>query len=273
MIDIEKFASNLIRSPDGIWRASQVSAVSYPEKGNDFCYQLEETSFWFRHRNQVILRVVRAFPPNGIIFDIGGGNGFVAAALQEAGFETVLVEPGEGVFNAQKRGLPVIIHAALQDAGFHPDTLPAAGMFDVLEHLSDDLEFLRFLASRLQPGGRLYLTVPAFSWLWSVVDDVSGHYRRYSLQSLQAVVEKAGLTVEYASYFFHLMLLPMVLFRVLPLRLGLIESHPVQRLRSELAPLNFLNALLTTLLGLELSALGERSYRWGTSCILVARRK
>ncbi len=274
MIEIEKIASNLVKTPDGFWTARNISAVSYPVEGNALCYEVEETSFWFRHRNTSILQVVRAFPPAGAVVDIGGGNGFVSAALLKAGFDVVLVEPGEGVYNARQRGLPVIIHSTLQDVGFHPETLPAAGLFDVLEHIENDLDFLQALAPLMKPEGRLYLTVPAFSWLWSVVDEDSGHYRRYSLPSLELLLEQAGFAVVYATYFFRSMLLPILMLRALPSRLGLRKNQPIEKLRGELTRSSrWMNTLLAALLSLELPALGRRCHRWGASCLLVAQRR
>ncbi len=273
MIEIEKLATNLVLTPDGLWSARNLSPVSYPTEGNAFCYQVEESSFWFRHRNRCILQLLNIFPPAGTVFDIGGGNGFVAAALNQAGVETVLVEPGDGVYNALRRGVPAVIHATLQDAGFLPSVLPAAGMFDVLEHIEDDFGFLRALASLLQPGGRLYLTVPAFGWLWSKVDEDSGHYRRYSPKALQGLLEKAGFQVEYLSGFFRLLVWPIFLFRALPSRLRLRKNEPVEALRGELTQSSRLvNAALSALLERELPTLGKCSFAWGASCIAVARR-
>jgi hypothetical protein len=60
---------------------------------------VEDSSYWFGHRNARIVELVRQFPPNGLIFDIGGGNGFVAKGLEEAGFATVV---------NQRRALPTL---------------------------------------------------------------------------------------------------------------------------------------------------------------------
>jgi hypothetical protein len=61
--------------------------------GNEACYQIEESSFWFKHRNACIEAAVKCHPPRsgGPIFDVGGGNGFVARGLMRAGFETVFL--------------------------------------------------------------------------------------------------------------------------------------------------------------------------------------
>ena len=40
--------------------------------------QLEEDSFWFNHRNNIIANAVKKHSKGNVFFDIGGGNGFVA---------------------------------------------------------------------------------------------------------------------------------------------------------------------------------------------------
>ena len=44
--------SNSLRLLDGIWRPETITAVSYPKEGNDVCFQIEDGSYWFNHRNQ-----------------------------------------------------------------------------------------------------------------------------------------------------------------------------------------------------------------------------
>ena len=87
-------AVGLVYGPNGYWIAERNSVLSYPAEGNDLCYSLEDDSFWFRHRNELIVETLRQFPPPGTLFDVGGGNGYVATGLERAGFPTVLVEAG-----------------------------------------------------------------------------------------------------------------------------------------------------------------------------------
>jgi hypothetical protein len=49
--------------------------MSFPEHGNAACLQVEDRSFWFRHRNRRVESAVRRFAPKGALPDIGGGNG------------------------------------------------------------------------------------------------------------------------------------------------------------------------------------------------------
>ncbi len=138
---IKNFAKELIKQ-DGIWYSEKTSRISYPESGNQDCFELEENSFWFKHRNNCIIQCVKKYCPNEIFFDIGGGNGFVTKALENNNIETVLVEPGaQGCINAKSRGLQNIICSTIENSTFTVNTIPAIGLFDVVVILKMILYF------------------------------------------------------------------------------------------------------------------------------------
>lgn len=97
----------------------------------------------------------------------------------------------------------------------------------MIEHIEDDVEFLRNAVKLLVPGGRVYATVPAFQSLWSADDVASGHFRRYRVAALEAILKRAGLRVEYSTYFFWILPLPLFLLRVLLPELGLRRNDAV----------------------------------------------
>src|SRR4029078_9351796 len=66
------------------------------------------------------------------------------------------------------------------------------GLFDVLEHIDDDEGTLLFLASVLEPGGYLALTVPANPFLFDEMDELAHHRRRYRRGDLGKKLEAAG---------------------------------------------------------------------------------
>jgi SAM-dependent methyltransferase len=206
---------------EGLWRSKSVPQVSYPEGGNNVCLQIEEGSYWFQHRNSCICKAVLGFPPGGTFYDIGGGNGFVALALQKKGMDVVLVEPGPGAKAAAGRGIGKVVAATFEGAGFARHSLNSAGAFDVIEHIRDDRAFLSSIRESLVPGGRFYCTVPACPMLWSGHDATAGHFRRYSRRTLTAALEAAGFEIEFLTGFFSWLVLPILAFRVLPFRMGL----------------------------------------------------
>lgn len=220
MVDIRDYTEELEKK-DGIYFAKNEVEVSYPKDGNDICYQIEENSFWFKHRNNCIIQSVMKYSAGSVFFDIGGGNGFVAKGLEDRGIETVLIEPGiGGCLNARERGLENIVCSTLENASFYHNALEAVGLFDVVEHIEDDVTFLNTIHRFLQTNGLVYITVPAFNFLWSNEDKDAGHYRRYTVKQLEKVLESIGYTIEYSTYIFSILPIPVFLFRTLPAKLG-----------------------------------------------------
>ncbi len=269
-------AAGLRSVGDGFWRAADDASLSYPSEHHDRYAAIEEQSFWFRHRSRCIVACARRHRPDGPIVDVGGGNGFVSMGLRDAGFDTVVVEPGpDGARNAWQRGLRPVVCAPLERAGFAPRSVPAIGIFDVLEHIEDDRGFLRGIAGTLRPGGYLFLTVPAYRWLWSTEDALAGHFRRYTLRMLRERLGASGFDVPYATYMFAWLPLPVLLRRTLPSALGLVREQDGTRAASQ-------HALPAGAVGSALEGLLEREHARiargevvpvGGSCLVVAQAR
>ena len=261
------------RTPTASGDRDASAAIDYPDEANAFCFAVEDHSFWFAHRNRIIVEAVRRFPPTGPIADIGAGNGFVSLALVRAGFPTIVIEPGPaGARNAQSRGLAPVVCATLGDAALEPGSLTAGGLFDVLEHIDDERRFLTELRRVLEPGARLYLTVPAFRWLWSAEDDLVGHHRRYSIAALRGLLEPCGFEVDYATCFFAPLPAPLLLLRTMPSLLGVRTTLDPKQTAAELQPSRTVAGLATLLLSPELRFV-RSGWRIpiGTSVLAVAR--
>ena len=270
--DLVSLAPALELRDPGIWFARIQSKVSYPASGNATCLQVEDRSFWFSHRNRCIVSVVRRFSPVAAFLDIGGGNGFVSRGLIDGGIACGLIEPGiEGALAAHARGIDPVLCARLEDSGLPPATISAAGMFDVLEHIEDEAAALRQVRTLLTSKGRLYLTVPAYSFLFSAADAAAGHYRRYTLSGLSSVLAAAGFRVEFASYIFAP--LPPIIFvlRTVPSALGLRRGVDLERDSAELAPRGLSARFLACLLAAEYRRVeAGRTIPSGGSCLCVA---
>jgi SAM-dependent methyltransferase len=92
----------------------------------------------------------------------------------------------------------------------------AVVLLDVLEHQADDGAFLRDLVGKMRPGARLVLTVPALPALWSPWDAALGHHRRYTKESLRALVHALPVEEREVSYLFPEMI-PAAVYRKLKL--------------------------------------------------------
>jgi len=77
-----------------------------------------------------------------------------------------------------------------------PDKVDTVICLNVLEHLKDDHHALQLILSTLKAGGRLVLLVPNDPAAYGSLDRVLGHFRRYTPETLSAVLVKAGFQVE-----------------------------------------------------------------------------
>lgn len=84
--------------------------------------------------------------------------------------------------------------------GYHEafDTLFA---LNVIEHIRDDHAAIQNCRYLLKKTGRLVILVPAYSFLYCGFDEALGHYRRYTIKSLNHVFRKNGLDIVHSQYF------------------------------------------------------------------------
>jgi SAM-dependent methyltransferase len=168
--------------------------------------EVEDHHFWFRARNRVIGalagQIAAGMSPGYRVLEVGCGTGNVLRALTEAcpGGTVIgmdLFADGLRFARARMPNAPLVRGDAL-----HPPfagRFEIVGMFDVLEHLDDDLAVLRALRFLIADGGRLIMTVPAGRALWSYFDEASRHVRRYEIDDLAGKLRKTGFEVEFIS--------------------------------------------------------------------------
>ena len=61
----------------------------------------------------------------------------------------------------------------------------------------------------MKENGRIYLTDSTYKTLWSVVDVFDGHFRRYTKEGIQNKLQRTGFQVEYITYFFTFLIIPI----------------------------------------------------------------
>jgi SAM-dependent methyltransferase len=187
--------------------SSAAGAVGYDPAFFAKLDKVEDRHFWFRARKRAVGTVLRqlaaGFAPGYNVLELGCGNGGMLRLLRQSC-------PGGKVFGMDLYR-EALIHAKhrsncplVQGDVLHPpfsEALHLVGMFDVLEHLRDDLSVLRSVRTMLAPGGALCITVPAHMTLWSYFDVAARHARRYTYDELRARLQLAGFEVEYQTEF------------------------------------------------------------------------
>ena len=181
-------------------------------------------SWWYRTRSKIIIRALSRIPIGTTIWDVGCGTGVVSAALQLMGRQVIGVEPSRvGAQVTAETGIPTF-QTTLEKLELPSNSLAAVSVFDVLEHVPDRQSLLHELHRVLQPQGYLFISVPALPVLWSQFDFDEAHQLRYTRSSLREELATAGFSVKRIGYMFALTVLPLLVLRALPNRIGIGKS-------------------------------------------------
>ena len=183
----------------------------------------------------------------------------------------------EGLAFARTRTSCPLVQGNLKQPAFGVQ-FDLIGAFDVVEHLSDDIQVFRSLHSMLKPGGMLLLTVPAHQSLWSYFDEAGHHCRRYEPADLRHKLNEAGFEIDFLSQFMA-SIYPLLWFvrRIRSLRRQTRNSDSADMDRAltleELRILPIVNGLLTFVLMQEARLIRSRiALPFGSSLIVAARR-
>jgi SAM-dependent methyltransferase len=247
---------------------------------------VEDRHFWFRARRRAvgaILRQISATLPTGFhALELGCGNGGMLRLMQQSCIGGTVFGMdlfAEAIANARQRVNVPLLQGDIRLPPFS-QSLNLICMFDVLEHLDNDLAALEHVHSMLVPGGVLMLTVPAHMMLWSYFDEAANHVRRYAGPDLRRRLKAAGFTIEYQTQFMASIYPLMWLGRRLNYHVQIgrrsrtRQFNPRELTENDFRIVPGLNGLIDwSLAGEENLIRRRRRITRGTSILAVARRR
>jgi SAM-dependent methyltransferase len=231
---------------------------------------VERDHWWFQGRRAIISHLISkmALPEKPLILEAGCGTGGNLEVLSRIG-ATCAFETNEVAVNVALKNA----HGAEVRRGCLPDAVPFSNqlfdlicMFDVLEHVADDVLAIEKLSQKLAPEGYFFLTVPALPMLWSEHDVELHHHRRYMRRQLIEVIERSGLEVSWISYF-NFSLLPIAVASRLYARLRGVKPA------GDKLPPAFINRVLAKILSIEKYVLFPQRLPIGLSLAAIARHR
>jgi SAM-dependent methyltransferase len=174
--------------------------------------ELEDRHWWFRERRHLLAAELERVGGPGRAIDVGAAGGGNTRVLRDHGWSATAIEYSqEGAALAWERSL----FSVRGDATALPlasGSIDLAVAFDVLEHIEDDKTAVAEIARVLRRGGTFLVSVPCDMRLWGAHDVACSHFRRYTRETLQQVVEGAGFQIEALSSW-NVLLRPVVRLR------------------------------------------------------------
>ncbi len=234
--------------------------------------RLEKYYWWFIGRRYVIAGVLKKYFSGGNlrILDWGCGPGGNFKFLQKYGQILGVDSSNESLSACKSKGINNVVKATTLDE-FKSDTkFDLITNFDVLEHIQEDESFLAGLHRLLVPQGYILVTVPAFQFLWSGLDDIVGHKRRYTKKELCDKFSRNGYDIVMASYFIFFLSPAFILFRMLQK----IKKSNAKSLNESVVEFpRVINGLFAGTLYIESLIAPYISLPFGTSIIVLAKQK
>lgn len=239
------------------------------------CYgkfsEVEKKHWWFSGRRTILRSLFHQIdlPKNSRILDAGCGTGGSFELLAPLGNIYGMDVNESALSAAGEKGYVSLSRCDL------PDEIPFGGtrfdlivLLDVLEHLEKDRESLDALRQRLNPGGWLLVTVPAYPWMWSGHDVLNHHYRRYTRRSLLGLFQELDMEIVWSSYF------NSILFPVALLARFLHAVAGQKGLAKDLdIPPRILNKILYTIFQSERHLIHAKGLPFGLSLLALAKAR
>ncbi len=164
-------------------------------------YLNNEDDFWTMNKNRVFLKLIKKHYEFQTLLEVGCGKGTflrkIASHQSHISCEGIDFSK-EMILAAKKvcQGTTVTLHFGDFLSYHFSKKYDCIVLSGIIEHIEDDIAFLKKAQSLVNPGGRIFLLTSAHPWLYSSFDEAVHHYRRYSKKELKTKIEQTGFSLE-----------------------------------------------------------------------------
>ena len=251
-------------------KANVMREFMYREFGDEH----EAHHWWFRARRAIVRDMLqrRYHGAGAPVVDLGCGTGGMLPLLSEFG-PVVGLDPAPLAreYCRTKLNMEVIDGSLPDRVPLASDHYGLAALFDVIEHVDDDVATLREAWRILKPGGLAVITVPACPWLWARHDEVNEHKRRYTRAELQRKILQAGFRAPRLSYYNFWFLPAIATVRLGQKLAGRFYRPSPDNCDLSLSP-RWINRILEQVMSSERFLLRYLRLPWGASLIATAEK-
>jgi 2-polyprenyl-3-methyl-5-hydroxy-6-metoxy-1,4-benzoquinol methylase len=252
--------------------------ADYPDSGFDLTDKNASSSFWVSSRNRLFKSFVQSnMLPTGKtkFLEIGCGTGdFIQQIVQNENLEITGSEVYLRGLLYAKKNLPNIDFIQLDiSQGVVGERFDLIVAFDVIEHIENDIAALSNINMMLAKNGVLIVSVPQHMFLWSKLDEIVKHKRRYSRGELLTKLKDNGFDINYCSSFLFVLFPLMLISRMLDKGQDQSQSEEVE-LEKRVKFSNILNWIFDLFMRIDEVLIRLRiSLPFGGTLIAIARKR
>ena len=140
--------------------------------------RFNKANLWIKY---IIFKIMRFLKDD--MLEVGAGLGSFTKGYMKNFHSITLTDTDDNSFSLLKKNFlhdqnVNIIKSSIKDIEKKFDTII---YFNVLEHIEEDISEIKSALKKLNKGGHLIILVPAHQKMYSKLDKIVGHYKRYDI--------------------------------------------------------------------------------------------
>lgn len=200
-----------------------------------FCLGLEKQMTQTRDYEKIKLFLNKYYPNRGKLVEIGSNLGYFLNSLKQDGWEVVGIEPSIYSCQYSIREWDIkVFPMTLEETELSDNSLDAAVMTHVIEHVDDPLASFKKVHRILKPGGLFVVETPRYdTFMFKLLGkrernlNCEGHIYFFTTNTFQKMAVKSGFNVLKLDYVGRSLTLNRVLWNVGTItRIGILKKIP-----------------------------------------------
>jgi len=235
-------------------------------------FEIERNHWLMVGRRKIILDILKRDIAKPIeltrILDFGCGSGFFISELSKIGYEAYGLDiSAEAIQFGKRQGIDNLLVMDSHKIDYPDNYFDCVLLMDVIEHFEDESWALKEVERVLAPNGIAIVMTPAYKFLWGVQDEVSHHYRRYTMLELtRKIKDSTDLRILDKTYFNTLLFLPIAIIRLISRLFGIKKRVSDFDINNA-----FLNKTMSAIFTLERSLMKRVKFPFGVSILMILK--
>ena len=205
---------------------------------------LESVSF-AKNYNNYIFKLISKHIQGDEVLDFGAGYGNFCSYLKNNNKNVTAIEVNTEAIDRLNE-LSIINYKKIEKTGKKFQNIVS---LNVLEHIDDDKKVFYELVDSLKLGGKIILYLPASMLIWTKLDELVLHRRRYSKKLVLNLVNVDGVEIKHIHWVDFVGWVTLLISKVIRLNLEFNKDKIIFYDRFLFKPFKFLDLLFRYIIG------------------------